>query len=135
MAVLPRIECDGCRQHAWSVHVPRDLTMTPDELARKVRARTQKSRSSGQLHKVSVMALPTDEKTSSCAVQFAAPQPGGCPNSGRNRNLFPSERPRNVARPVAVHLRVCLRVLPADAGAEYTMVLTEHTSEQEREES
>jgi hypothetical protein len=35
MAVLPRIECEGCRQHAWSVHVPRDLTMTPDELARE----------------------------------------------------------------------------------------------------
>ena len=34
MAVLPRIECEGCWRHAWSVHIPRDLTMTPDELAR-----------------------------------------------------------------------------------------------------
>jgi hypothetical protein len=34
MTVLT-IECEACRRHTWSVHVPRDLTMTPDEMARE----------------------------------------------------------------------------------------------------
>jgi hypothetical protein len=33
MAVLVRLECEGCHRHAVSVHLPRELTLTPDQLA------------------------------------------------------------------------------------------------------
>jgi hypothetical protein len=35
VAVLT-IECEGCWRNAWSVHIPRDMAMTPDQSAREV---------------------------------------------------------------------------------------------------